>query len=329
MTRDESTQQKAETLHLVTGASGFIGRALVTRLAKLPGARVRGAYRSVVARVAEGVEACQIGGLDADTDWTVALDGVDVVIHCASRVHVMRDKESDPLIAYRRTNVAGTLHLARAASRAGCRRFVFVSSIKVNGESTPPGQPFSEASLPAPRDPYGQSKLEAEQALLALASEVGMQVVVVRPPLVYGPGVKANFRAMMGWLARGVPLPLGAIDNRRSVVALDNLVDLLALCTWHPAAANQVFLAGDGEDVSTTELLRRTAKALGCPARLVPVPAAWLRGAARLLGKEELATRLCGNLQVDISKARSMLGWTPPIGLDEGLRRAADDFLSR
>lgn len=314
---------------LVTGASGFVGRAVIARLLNEEGVVVRRAYRSSPSLLAGGIECCQVGDLDSTTDWQQALADVDVVIHCAARVHVMNDAEADPLAAYRRSNVEGTLHLARSAVAAGCRRFVFISSIKVNGEATVPGVPFSEASTPAPRDPYGVSKLEAEQGLFALAEETGLEVVVVRPPLVYGPGVKANFQSMMRWLQRGVPLPFGAIDNRRSLVGLDNLADLVVCCATHPAAANQVFLAGDGEDLSTTDLLRRVARALGRPARLLPVPASWLSAAARIMGRQALATRLCGSLQVDTSKARTVLGWLPPDTVDEGLRKTAVDFLVR
>ena len=204
------------------------------------------------------------------------------------------------------------------------RRFVFVSSIKVNGEATPTGSSFTADDLPAPLDAYGISKMEAEQGLREIASQTGMQVVIVRPPLVYGPGVKANFAAMMRWLQRGVPLPLGAIHNQRSLVALDNLVDLLVTCLTHPAAANQTFLVSDGEDVSTTELLRRMGQAMGKPARLLPVPASWLQLAATLVGKRAVAQRLCGSLQVDIEKTRQLLGWSPPLTLDQGLKKAAE-----
>jgi len=239
----------------------------------------------------------------------------------------MDDATRDPLAAFRAVNVAGTLRLARQAAEAGVRRFVFISSIKVNGEQTEPGQTFSAADAPDPQDPYGISKAEAEAGLMALAAETGMELVVIRPPLVYGPGVKANFLSMMHWLARGVPLPFGSVDdNQRSFVALDNLVDLIATCIDHPAAANQVFLAGDGEDLSTTALLRRLAAAMGVPARLLPVPVWALRTGARLVGKGAVFQRLCANLQVDISKARQVLGWNPPISVDEGLRRAAVGF---
>jgi UDP-glucose 4-epimerase len=261
--------------------------------------------------------------LEPSTDWTVALEGVSAAIHCAARVHVMQETTADPLTEFRRVNVQGTLNLARQAAAAGVRRFVFVRSIKVNGESTQPGAPFKADDAPAPLDAYGVSKMEAEQGLRELAGQTGIEVIIIRPPLVYGPGVKANFAAMMHWLKRGVPLPLGAIHNQRSLVALDNLVALLMTCLTHPAAANQTFMVSDGEDVSTTELLLRMGQAMGKPARLLPVPASWLKLAAALIGKPDVAQRLCGSLQVDISKTRELLGWVPPVSLDEGLRRAA------
>jgi UDP-glucose 4-epimerase len=251
------------------------------------------------------------------------IETVDAVVHLAARVHVMQETTADPLAEFRRVNVQGTMNLARQAASAGVRRFVFVSSIKVNGEATQLGRPFMADDAPAPLDAYGVSKMEAEQGLREIASQTGMEVVIIRPPLVYGPGVKANFAAMMRWLKRGVPLPLGAIYNQRSLVALDNLVDLIVTCLTHPAAANQTFMVSDGEDVSTTELLRRMGQAMGHPARLLPVPASWLKVAAGLVGKGDVAQRLCGSLQVDISKTRELLGWVPPVSLDEGLRRAA------
>jgi UDP-glucose 4-epimerase len=238
----------------------------------------------------------------------------------------MNDTESDPLAAFRRVNVDGTLALARQAIAAGVKRFVFISSIKVNGEGTPPGRPYSANDTPQPQDPYGTSKLEAETALQALARDTGLEVVIVRPVLVYGPGVKANFLNMMRWLDRGIPLPFGAIDNRRSLVAVENLVDLVVTCIGHEAAANQVFLVSDGEDLSTTGLLRRMGQALGRPARLLPVPAGLLSAGAKALGKGSLSQRLCGSLQVDISKTRDLLGWRPPIDVDTALRAAARHY---
>ena len=329
MSLQESSKHIDCNVVLVTGASGFVGRAVIARLAEDSQYRVRSAFRKLPFETEARAEAYQTGDLGQDAGWSEALVGADVVIHCAARVHVIHDAEVDPLVAYRRSNVEGTLHLARAAVRAGCRRLVFVSSIKVNGESTEAGHPFSEESPPVPCDPYGVSKLEAEQGLFALAAETGLEVVVVRPPLVYGPGVKANFRSMMGWMLRGIPLPFGAIDNRRSLVSVGNLADLVVCCATHPAAAGQVFLAGDGEDVSTTMLLRRVAAALGRSARLLPVPSKWICATANVLGRQALATRLCGSLQVDISKARTALGWQPPESLDEGLRKAAADFLAQ
>ena len=254
----------------------------------------------------------------------MALTGSHIVIHLAARVHVMNDTATNSLEAYRRVNVQGTLNLARQAAAIGVRRFLFLSSIKVNGEATQPSHPFAADEAPAPLDDYGISKMEAEQGLREIAVETGMEVVIIRPPLVYGPGVKANFASMMRWLRRGVPLPLGAIQNQRSLVALDNLVDLVVTCLTHPAAANQTFLVSDGEDVSTTELLRRMGKAMQCPAHLIPVPARLLKGAAALLGKQDVAQRLCNSLQVDIQKTRQLLGWNPPLTLDQGLKKAAD-----
>jgi nucleoside-diphosphate-sugar epimerase len=264
-----------------------------------------------------------VGDLAPDTDWHEALQGCQALVHCAARVHVMDDGATDPLAEYRRANVEGMLHLARQAAEAGVSRFVFLSSIKVNGEQTPVDRPFTADDMPAPANPYAVSKHEAEQGLLALAEKTGLEVVIIRPPLVYGPGVKANFASMMRWLDKGVPLPLGAIHNRRSLVARANLVDLILTCLDHPAAANQVFLAGDGEDLSTTELLRKLGQALGRPARLLPVPEGLLEGAAGLLGKRAVAQRLCGSLGVDIGKARERLGWEPPVSVDQALEETA------
>jgi nucleoside-diphosphate-sugar epimerase len=271
-----------------------------------------------------GASVVAVGDLSAQTDWSSALVGVDAVVHAAARVHVINDKCLDPLAEFCRVNVEGTAALARQAEAAGVKRFVFLSSIKVNGEFTEQGQPFTADDLPAPIDPYGMSKLEAEQGLREIEAQTGMEVVIVRPPLVYGPGVKANFALMMSWLERGIPLPLGAIHNARSVVALDNLVDLLVTCLKHPAAAGQTFLVSDGEDISTTELLRRTAEAMGRKAVLWPVPTFILEWGATLVGKRAVAQRLCGSLQVDINKTRQLLGWTPRVSVDDGLRRATE-----
>lgn len=301
---------------LVTGASGFIGRPLCVRLSTM-GRRVVPAVRSQ-----QHLADVAVGEIGPETAWHAALSECHAVVHLAARVHVMRDKAADPLAEFRRVNVQGTLTLAHQAVDAGVRRFVMVSSAKVNGESTTPGRPFTAHDTPAPQDAYALSKYEAEQGLHALAAQTGMEVVVVRPPLVYGPGVKANFAAMMRWLAWGIPLPLGSVTrNRRSLVGIDNLVDLLVTCLDNPSAAGQTFLASDGEDLSTAELLYRLGAALGRPACLMPVPESWLSFGARLTGRPEIYQRLCGSLQLDIAHTREQLGWTPPFSVDEGLRR--------
>jgi len=313
---------------LVTGASGFVGHALIDELAAR-GLPVRAASRSHPGALPEGVTWSGGHLLGPDTDWSDVLQGVSCVVHCAARVHVMKETSDDALQEYRETNVAGTMQLARQAAALGCRRFVFVSSIKVNGEETRPGVPFRADDVPQPADPYGVSKWEAEQELAELARHTDLQTVVVRPPLVYGPGVRANFLSMMRWVKKGMPLPLGSVTgNRRSLVALDNLVDLLALCIAHPAAPGQTFLVSDGHDVSTSELLSQMAAALGVPSRKLPIPPRLLLAAARLTGREAVARRLLGSLQVDISPTCRALGWAPPISMAEGLRRAASNLES-
>lgn len=310
---------------LVTGATGFVGSGVIMRLLQVK-KLVRAAARSEMHQFSEKVDRVRVGDLNPEIDWSDALSGIDCIVHLAARVHVMRDEAVDPLTEFRRVNVEGTLNLARQGALAGVRRFVFVSSIKVNGESTVPGKPFSPDDPPDPQDPYGTSKYEAERALLELVSETGMEVVIIRPPLVYGPGVKANFASMMSWLDRGVPLPLGSVNNKRSFVALDNLIDLIVTCLDHPKAANQTFLVSDGADMSTTQLLQRMGHALGKPARLIPVPVGVMQVAANLLGKGAVAQRLFGSLQVDSSKARDLLGWKPGVTVDVALRKTADAF---
>jgi nucleoside-diphosphate-sugar epimerase len=312
---------------LVTGATGFVGSAVASSLARANRYAVRAAVRREGCTMAPGVRVEVVGDLHADADWRGALEGVDVVLHTAGRAHILRETAADPLAEFRRTNVQGTLTLARQAASAGVGRFIFVSSIKVNGEATRPGQPFRADDPPAPADPYGLSKMEAEEGLRELARQSTMEVVIVRPPLVYGPGVRANFRAMMSWLRRGVPLPLGSVHNSRSLVALHNLVDLLITCIDHPRAANQTFLVSDDEDLSTTALLRRLAHALGCQARLLPVPVFLLQVAARLTGQQASAARLCASLQADISKTRDLLSWQPHTSVDAALRETAAAFL--
>lgn len=300
----------------ITGSSGFVGSALLRRLRK------------------QGADVLTIGyqqrpGIDTTLEsvCTVTqssrLRGVSTIVHLGARVHVMQERHHNPLDAYRQANVAATAALAWAAARQGVKRFVFVSSIKVNGEHSLE-RPFRHDDLARPVDPYGISKFEAEKALRDVALHTGLEVVVVRPPLVYGRGVKANFASLLGAVQRGLPLPLGrVIDNRRSLVALDNLVDLLVTCVDHPAAADQTFLVSDGEDLSTAELIRRMGIALDRPARLVPVPTFVLKAGSMVLGKRDLAQRLLGNLQVDIHHTRATLGWSPPVSIDEGLLLAA------
>ena len=312
---------------LITGVNGFVGKTLSDELV-IKGFNVNGTVRSVMSVDFPGaITKFVIKDIDSKTDWQNALEGVDVVIHLAARAHVMKDMAIDALSEFRRVNVEGTLNLARQAVEAGVQRFIFISSIKVNGEGSILGQPYTPEDQPAPVDPYGISKREAEDGLRQLASETGMEVVIIRPPLVYGPGVKANFQSMMRWLDKGIPLPLGAIHNQRSLVSLDNLIDLIVTCIHHPAAANQIFIAGDGEDLSTTELLQRMAAALGKKAWLIPVPSFILEWGARLVGKQAITQKLCGSLQVDISKARDLLGWKPPVSVDESLRKTAQYYM--
>jgi nucleoside-diphosphate-sugar epimerase len=300
----------------ITGANGFVGRGLVSALAAR-GQTVRPLVRSATTGTALGV-----GDIGANTDWSAALAGVECVIHAAARVHVRAETAADPLVAFRAVNVAGTRRLAEHAAAAGVRRLVFVSSVKVNGERTAPRTPFVASDPPAPVDAYGLSKWEAEQALHRVAETTGLEVVVVRPPLVYGPGVGANFLQLLGLVERGWPLPLGAVENRRSLVALDNLVDLLIRCIDHPAAAGRTFLVSDDRDLSTPELIRGLAAALGRKACLLPVPQSLLRMGARFAGRAAEGERLLGSLQVDITATRDALAWTPPISVEEGLRRA-------
>ena len=314
---------------LSTGANGFVGSALCAELERRE-CSVRGVVRETSRSAGLRCELVYVGDIGLATDWSEALEGVEIVVHLAARVHVMQEAIADPLTEFRLVNVGGTLNLARQAAAAGVRRFVFLSSIKVNGEATQLGSPFNADDEPLPNDSYGISKMEAEQCLRDIARQTCMEVVIIRPPLVYGPGVKANFAALMRAVQRGWPLPLGAVHNQRSLVALDNLVDFIVTCVCHPQAANQTFLVSDGQDLSTTELVRGMAQAAGLSARLLPVPVWALKAVASLLGKGDVVQRLCGNLQVDISKARNFLGWVPPVSVEEGLRRAmckGDGFL--
>lgn len=308
---------------LVTGATGFVGEAVVFRLLLdkkfTPVAAVRGVTRL------SGL--CRVVPFDlSEAAALPPMNDIQVVIHCAARVHVMNETAADALAEFRKVNVDGTVRLARKAAESEVKRFIFISSIKVNGESTTPGAPFKADDCPAPVDPYGISKREAEDALRQISLETGMEVVIIRPPLVYGPGVKANFLSMMRWLDKGVPLPLGAIHNQRSLVAIGNLVDLAVTCIDHPVAANNTFLVSNGEDLSTTQLLQRMARALDKSARLLPIPAGVLNLAASIMGKKPIAQRLCDSLQVDINQTRELLGWAPPVSTERSLRQTADHY---
>lgn len=305
---------------LITGASGFIGRAVCAVLSERQD-RVRGVVRNTPESGFGQYELITLGDIGPTTDWSGALKGVKVVIHLAARQQVMRHDRADPLAAFRSVNVEGTLNLARQAAAAGIKRFVFISSVKVNGACTQAGRAFTEVDPPRPLDAYAQSKYEAELGLREIAAQTSIEIVIIRPPLVYGPGVKANFAALTHAVQRGWPVPLGAVRNRRSLVALDNLVDFILTCVHHPQAVNQTFLVSDGHDLSTPELVRGLARAATVPARLLPVPVWALQAGAALLGKSDAVQRLCGNLQVDISKARNLLGWVPPVSVDEGLRQ--------
>lgn len=307
---------------VVTGGNGFVGGALCSYMT-LNGWHVRPVVRECAGGHSNHLS---VGDIGPDTDWASALAGADFVVHCAARVHVMDEDGTRSLDAYRRVNVAGTLNLARQAAAMGVRRFIFLSSVKVNGEATLIDTPFRAGDVPDPQDAYGISKHEAEVGLLEMADATGMEVVIVRPPLIYGPGVKANFAAMMRWLRRGIPLPFGAVTgNKRSFVALDNLLDLLVTCITHPAAANQTFMVSDGHDLSTRDLLCRMGQAMGKSVHLLPVPPVMLKWGANMLGKSNKARRLLGSLQVDIANTYEVLGWVPPISVDEGLRRAAEE----
>ena len=306
---------------VITGGTGLVGNALIHRLAiQINPVYIIAPMRRLYETWPINVKSILIDNISPSTDWGAILMGASVVVHCAARVHVMNDKTADSMAAFQLVNVEGTLNLARQAAEAGVRRFVFVSSIKVNGEVTEFGRPFLADDIPAPFDPYGMSKLQAEQGLIRISQEKGMEVVIVRPPLVYGSGVKANFESLLKLVASGMPLPLGSIKNSRSLVALENLVDLLLVCIRHPEAAGHVFLVSDGEDISTTDLLKKIAVVMGKKSKLIPMQPRWLESLAFLLGKRAVLQRLCSNLQVDIEKTRQILGWEPILTLEQGLK---------
>jgi nucleoside-diphosphate-sugar epimerase len=306
---------------LITGASGFVGSTLLKRLSAIGGYDLVAGLRRDFFDLPAGVGSCHIGDIGGATEWGKTLANIDVIVHTAARNHVMHETVTDPLIEFRRVNVQGTLNLARQAASAGVRRFIFISSVKVNGETNPLKSPFIETDPCNPQDPYAISKYEAEQGLKKITEETGLEVVVVRPPLIYGSGVKGNFLSIIKWVAKGIPLPLGAVYNARSFIEIDNMVDFIITCIDHPAAANQVFFVSDGQDLSTTKLLQCVGQALDKSARLIPVPAWLLEFGLLLLGKQAVAQRILGTLQVNTSKAHDLLGWDSPVSVCKGLKR--------
>ncbi len=312
---------------LVTGATGFVGQALCQRLLET-GHAVRCAIRGGEggAALPAGCETSVVGSIGPETYWAEAVKGTELVIHLAARVHVMRESVPDPLAEFRKVNTEGTRRLAESAAAHGVKRLVYISTIKVNGEKS--DAPFRESDRPAPQDPYGISKFEAESVLWEIGKRSGLEIVVIRPPLIYGPGVKANFRNLMNIVHRGVPLPFGTIRNHRRMVYLGNLVDIILCCSWHPSAAGEVFLAGDEESVSTPELVARIAESMGKKARLVSVPAGLIKWAGRISGKSAAVERLFGDLNLDIGKLEAKLGWKPPYDMKSGLRTTAEWFLA-
>lgn len=306
---------------LLTGANGFVGHMLYRSLITQGMETVAVSRRPIT-----GINTVTIPDINANTDWSACLDRVQTVIHTAARVHIMHDLSADPLSEFRQTNVQATVNLATQAAEAGVKRFVFLSSIKVNGEQTF-DQPFNERDAVAPQDPYAISKYEAEQSLRKIEAETGMEVVIIRPPLIYGEGVKANFQKLLDVVSRGVPLPLKFVNNKRSFIGLHNLTDFITLCLTHPRAAGETFLISDGEDMSTPELIQRIAKAFNKKIMLLPVPLWLMRCCASALGKKGAVDRLFGSLQVDSTKARTLLGWQPVMTVQEQLELTAQYYL--
>jgi len=312
---------------LVTGANGFVGKAVCAELLRQRQS-VRAAVRSANKPV-DDAEVVAVGAIDGGTDWSAALGDIDAVIHLAARVHVMKDSAADPLAEFLKVNLLGTANLAQQAAHAGVKRLVYASSVKVNGEETRGRQSYTEQDIPAPQDPYGISKWQAEQALRRIAQESGLEVAIVRPPLVYGPGVKGNFISLLAAIDKGIPLPLAGARNARSLVYVGNLADALIACATRPAAAGQTYLVSDGEDVSTALLVEKIARALGRISRSFYFPPALLRAVATLLGRAAQMDRLFGSLRVSDQKIRGDLAWVPPYSMEQGLRATADWYRSR
>jgi len=315
---------------LLTGATGFVGRGLV-KILETQGHKVSAFVREFSAKLPDSVTQIECGDLLHYLEFeapnlSARLEDIDAVVHLAARVHIMHDTSADPLKEFRRVNTETTLNLARLVAKAGVKRFLFLSSVKVNGESTTGEPPFSEQDICNPTDPYAISKYEAEQGLLQIAQETRMEVVIIRPPLIYGPDVKGNFASMMRWVGKGIPLPLGGVNNQRSLLALENLLDFITRCLEHPKAGNQVFLLSDGQDISTTELIQKIAQAQGKKVRLLPVPVSLMTMAAGLFGKKAVADRLFGSLQIKSDKARKLLDWRPALDIDEQLIKMNGDI---
>lgn len=308
---------------LITGATGFIGSNLLEELNNFPGINLRASVRRSKLLCCETVE---VGDLAQKIDWSRALEGIDVVVHLAGSAHKMNTSYYDVLSEYRKVNSEATLNLANKAVKNGVKRFIYLSSIKVNGEQTFV-EPFTPDKYNLPNDPYGLSKYEAEQGLLNVSKETGMEVVIIRPTLVYGPGVKGNFQSMMKWVYLGLPVPLGSVNNKRSFVSTFNLIDFIRVCIFHQKAANQIFLVSDDEDLSTSDLFRKLGSAFSKKTRLVPFPTSIIEKALCVVGKNGIAQRLFYNLQVDITKNKDILSWTPPFGVDSSLKLTANSWL--
>lgn len=317
---------------LVTGANGFVGRRVCSLLQK-EGHAVRGAVRYYDSRSVDrsdpvAGDIVPIGDIDGYTDWSGALDGIDIVVHLAARVHVIQEISKNPLESFRSVNVHGTERLARMAIERGVKRFVYISSISVHGNATV-ARAYLEEDEAQPISPYAVSKWEGELALRKIEKESDLELVIVRPPLVYGEGVGGNFLRMMQWAQKGLPLPLKSIRNKRSFIGIENLADLIACCVSHPEAAGETFLAADGEDLSTPDLIGRVAKLMGRSARLFPLPVDVIRALGRLAGQGDIVDRLCSSLRVDATKARSVLKWQPQTSLDVGLDRTVRWYMDR
>ncbi|MFA0156313.1 UDP-glucose 4-epimerase family protein [Vibrio sp. 10N.261.46.A3] len=308
---------------LVTGCTGFVG----SRVVELAEERDWAVIPVVRKQIEPLTNSLVIPSIDAFTDWSGAFEGVNCVVHCAARVHQMNETEQDALLAYRDTNTFGTLNLANQAVDAGVKRFVFISSIKVNGEFSEPNLPFEPNLNNTPQDPYSLSKYEAEVELAKLSEETGLEVVIIRPPLVYGPGVKANFLSMMRLIDKGIPLPFGAIKNQRSLVYLDNLSDLILTCCEHPSAPGRTFLVSDDNDVSTTQLMRTIALSMGKAPRLLPIPMSWIQAGTSVLNKQHIAQRVYGSLQVEVCLTKEVLGWEPPVTFEQGIKNTVQAYL--